>query len=177
MNLTISAQRVIALCREKAISYRHGYIDIAHLLVALLEVENDAISELIKEIGADPTEIKNRFEQLLKTDKGEENARKGSLPLTKKAERVLEIAKLEAKAFSKINPPIVDTIHLMLAILKRADDIRWADIGDSKVTYDSFLIVAVNHWDKNSVYDHIYPFEQENSTSSWKQWLKKAFGI
>lgn len=131
-NFSHRVQMVIQFSREEAIRLGHDYIGSEHLLLGLLR-EGDGIAiEMLKNLGVDLDELKNSIEETVKSTGGTMTI--GNLPLTKRAERILKSAYIEAKNFKS---DIIGTEHLLLSLTKERDGMAAQILVNFDVDYDS----------------------------------------
>lgn len=134
-NFTIKAQEALQRTQEIAASKQHQQIDVLHLLVALLQMEDGIVNLILKRIGRMPSEVLERVNQVL-----------ASLPrifgqtsfgqpyLTQDFAAVLDQAKKEAQ---KMKDEYISCEHLFLAILAVSNRARDVLKGiDYKTVFD-----------------------------------------
>ncbi|NBD35689.1 MAG: AAA family ATPase, partial [Chloroflexi bacterium] len=108
------AQRAVALMTQ----YGHSQVDVEHLLLALVRQEDGIVPALISEMGADPHQIGQDLDQLLRKDSrpGIYGARGGQqVFITPRVKRVLDLSQTEASNFKD---EYISTEHLFLAIVQ-----------------------------------------------------------
>ncbi len=115
-------QAVIQLSKEEAIRLGHAYIGSEHLLLGILRQGDNRVIEILKNLSIDPNELKMTIEDHIRTSGG--TMILGTLPFTKRAERILKNTYQEAR---DLNAEIVDVEHLVLAILREQEGVA-ADI-------------------------------------------------
>ena len=108
------AQRAVTLMTQ----YGHSQVDVEHLLLALVRQEDGIAPALISEMGADPHQIGQDLDQLLRKDSrpGIYGARGGQqVFITPRVKRVLDLSQDEA---TKFKDEYISTEHLFLAIVQ-----------------------------------------------------------
>jgi ATP-dependent Clp protease ATP-binding subunit ClpC len=125
---------VLIYSREEAQRLGNDYIGLEHLILGIIREGEGLAIKILRNLGADLKEIRNKIEQAVASHKerpiGAEN-----IPLIKQAERALKITYLEAKVF---NSELIGTEHLLLAILKDENNLATKTFGNFGITYDSF---------------------------------------
>ncbi len=115
-------QAVIQLSKEEAIRLGHAYIGSEHLLLGIMRQGDNKVIEILKSLNIDPNEVKMTIEDHIRTSGG--TMILGTLPFTKRAERILKNTYQEAR---DLNAEVVDVEHLLLAILREQEGVA-ADI-------------------------------------------------
>jgi len=123
-DFTVKAQEAIQRSQQIAAEKHHQQIDALHLLLALLEDEEGVVNLILKKLGADPKEIKEKAGQnLFALPRVFGQTSFGQAYLTQDFARVLDQAKKEAKS---MEDEFISVEHLFLGILattNRAKDI------------------------------------------------------
>ena len=123
---------VLSYSKEEAIRLGNPYIGTEHLFLGILrDGEGDAIEALVA-LGADLYELRKTIEQRIRPDKYVPLKDTESVPLVKSAERALKLIHLEAKSFKS---SLVDTGHLLLAILKDENSYVSQLLGEKNIDY------------------------------------------
>jgi len=122
MNAKFSQQvkDILSYSKEEAIRLGNNYIGLEHLFLGLLREGKGKAIDFLKDHDIALNELKKNIEAKIKVNPDEqEKIRKDinqqNLPLTIDAERVIKLVFLEA---TDLDDDIVDTEHLLLAILK-----------------------------------------------------------
>ena len=125
---------VITFAREEALRLGHDYIGTEHLMLGMIrDGEGPGINLLLRS-GVSLEQLKQNIENsTVLTSKGSEAKSLQNIPLTKQAEKVLRLTYLEAKYF-KTN--LVETDHLLMAILRDEDNVATQILEKYQVYYD-----------------------------------------
>ena len=132
-NFSQRVKDVITYSREEALRLGHDYIGIEHLLLGMIREGQGIGIQILNSLGADLNELRRKIESSTKVGSSSIN-HLSNIPLVKQAERVLKITYLEAKLF---NQSLIGTEHLLLSILKDANNIATQALEDQDVHYDS----------------------------------------
>ena len=132
-NFSQRVKDVITYSREEALRLGHDYIGIEHLLLGMIREGQGIGIQILNSLGADLNELRRKIESSTKVGSSSIN-HLSNIPLVKQAERVLKITYLEAKLF---NQSLIGTEHLLLSILKDANNIATQALEDQDVNYDA----------------------------------------
>ncbi|MEY2793885.1 MAG: hypothetical protein RJA76_1877, partial [Bacteroidota bacterium] len=126
---------VISYAREEALRLGHDYIGTEHLMLGMIRDGEGPGINLLLRTGVSLEQLKQNIENsTLSTSKGVDEAKQlQNIPLTKQAEKVLRLTYLEAKYF-KTN--LVETDHLLMAILRDEDNVATQILEKYQVFYD-----------------------------------------
>ena len=115
---TDAANRVIALAEQEVRAFNHEYIGTEHILLGLIQEGSGTVSDLLKTLGVDPSEIHHEIEGLVQ--RGPNSIAAGTIPLTPRARRVIECASDEVKF---MNEASVGPEHLLLGLFREPDGV------------------------------------------------------
>lgn len=124
-------QTVIQLSKEEAIRLGHAYIGSEHLLLGIFRQGDNKVIDILQSLNIDPAEMKNHIEEQIRTSGG--TMILGTLPFTKRAERILKNTYQEAR---DLNADIVDVEHLLLAILREQEGIAADMLAQFSIDYE-----------------------------------------
>ncbi len=124
-------QAVIQLSKEEAIRLGHAYIGSEHLLLGIFRQGDNKVIEIMQALNLDPADIKKQIEEQIRTSGG--TMILGTLPFTKRAERILKNTYQEAR---DLNADIVDVEHLLLAILREQEGIASDILAQFSIDYE-----------------------------------------
>ncbi len=117
-NFSQKVKDVIAFSKEEALRLGHDQIGTEHLLLGVLRDGDSKAVSILENLNTDLKEIREKIE-LLSPPKETFGSSNHNLQLTKQAERALKTTFLEAKLFKN---PTVNTVHLLLCILRNEND-------------------------------------------------------
>ncbi len=134
-NFSPEVRDVISHSKEEALRLGHEFIGTEHLMLGLLRNQENKASEILGALQIDTDQLRRKVEILNPTDfssySGKHNK---NLHLTRQAERALKTTFLEAKLFQSTS---INTAHLLLCILRNADDPITKLLNKYKVDYDN----------------------------------------
>ncbi len=113
---TIKSQEAIQKAIQIAQALNHPQIENAHILKAILEVDENVTPHLLRKAGADPAVVKQRVEQLIQSLP---KVQGGEVNLSRTASRMLNQAQTLAE---KMKDEYVSLEHLLLSILDSGDE-------------------------------------------------------
>ncbi|MFQ5707491.1 MAG: ATP-dependent Clp protease ATP-binding subunit [bacterium] len=131
-NFSSRVQMVIQFSREEALRLGHDYIGTEHLLLGLVREGEGIAVEILRNLGCDLDELKRSVEDSVKSSG--ETMTIGNIPFTKRAEKILKMAYVEAE---KYKSDIIGTEHLLLALVKEKDGVAAQVLLSFDVTYDT----------------------------------------
>ena len=120
----------ISFSREEAIRLGHDYIGPEHLLLGLIRQGEGGAIHLLVNLGVDLSQLKRSIENAIKTSNPFDL---NQIPITRQAEKVLKVTRLEAKL---LNNAIIDTQHLLLSILREENNVAAQILSRFGVSYD-----------------------------------------
>jgi ATP-dependent Clp protease ATP-binding subunit ClpC len=128
-------KEVISLAREEALRLGHDYIGTEHLMLGMIRDGESSGVEVLVKSGVSLDQLRQSIEHstasTTKSTFDKQNLL--NIPLTKQAEKVLRLTYLEAKYF-KTN--LVETDHLLMAILRDEDNVATQILEKYQVYYD-----------------------------------------
>ena len=131
-NFSSRVQMVIQFSREEALRLGHDYIGTEHLLLGLIREGEGIAVEILRNLGTDLDEIKRAVEDAVKSSG--ETMTIGNIPFTKRAEKILKMAYVEAE---KYKSDIIGTEHLLLALVKEKDGVAAQVLVNFDITYEA----------------------------------------
>ncbi len=123
---------VIAISRDEAKRLGHEFIGTEHFLLGLIRKNDGKAIDILNAFGVDLDLIRRKLENLNPAEPNVNTQNRG-LQLTRQAEKALKITYLEAKLFHSKS---VDTIHLLLCILRNENDPTTKLLNRYDVDYD-----------------------------------------
>ncbi|HEX4206671.1 MAG TPA: Clp protease N-terminal domain-containing protein [Ktedonobacteraceae bacterium] len=119
---TRQARRVLSLAQEEAaVRFRHNFIGTEHLLLGLMRENEGCAAQVLSSLHVDIEQARDRLKSIV--EKGKKPVI-GSIGLTRRAKKVIELAVDEAK---KMGHQYVTTGHLLIGLLREGEGIG-ADI-------------------------------------------------
>jgi ATP-dependent Clp protease ATP-binding subunit ClpC len=117
---TTSAQEAAQRAAEIMQRYGHHQVDTEHLLLALLELPQGGISQLLEFLKVDPNPLSERLDMLLRTGPAGDTVEvgPGQVAITPRVARILELANEEAR---QMNDEQISTEHIFLEIFNEQD--------------------------------------------------------
>ncbi|MEY2760879.1 MAG: hypothetical protein RLZZ96_779 [Bacteroidota bacterium] len=128
-------KEVISLAREEALRLGHDYIGTEHLMLGMIRDGQGPGIDLLLRSGVSLDSLRQSIEHSTASTTRSTFDRENMLniPLTKQAEKVLRLTYLEAKYF-KTN--VVETDHLLMAVLRDEDNVATQILEKYQVYYD-----------------------------------------
>ncbi|HEY3385042.1 MAG TPA: ATP-dependent Clp protease ATP-binding subunit [Saprospiraceae bacterium] len=129
-------KKIISLSRNEALRLGHDYIGTEHLLLGMLQDNDNLAVRVLDAMDVDFTELKFKIEDTITENRVEQTpVSAGNVPLNRQAERVLKVTFLEAK---NLNSDEISPEHLMLSILKHGDNIASKVLSEFDINYESY---------------------------------------
>ena len=125
---------VMSYSREEAIRLGNNYIGLEHLLLGILREGEGVAVQILHYFGVDLKKLKKEIEMSVRSADNEK-IQMENIPVVKQAEKALKITYLEAKV---LKSELIDTEHLMLAILKDENNLVTHKLSVAGVDYDGF---------------------------------------
>ncbi len=135
-NFSQRVKDVLIYSREEAERLGNNYIGPEHLLLGIIRDGEGPAMDALLALNVDIRKIKQIVEANLRT--GNEIRPGQEIPLIKSTEKILKIIYLEARA---LRSDLMDTDHLLLAIMKDNSNIAAETLLNENVTYSSLLSV------------------------------------
>ena len=123
---------IIHFSREEANRLRNHYISPEHLLLGMLREGDGKAIDLMKRQNIDLLELKKKLEDSLRLSSDAKMTPDEEVPFNQDANRILRICILEARL---LKDELVDTEHLLLAILKDNNTNAASVLRDSELDY------------------------------------------
>lgn len=130
-NFSSRVQMVIQYARDEALRLGHDYIGTEHLLLGLIREGEGIAIGILRNLGFEPEEIKRAVEDSVRSTGGTETI--GNIPFTKRAERILKVAYMEAE---KHKSDVIGTEHVLLALVKEKDGLAAQILSSFNINYD-----------------------------------------
>ncbi len=130
-NFSSRVQIVIQYSREEALRLGHDYIGTEHLLLGLLREGEGIGIEILNNLGCDLEELKKAIEDAVRTTG--DTMTVGDIPLTKRAEKILKMAYMEAEKFKS---DVTGTEHLLLALVREQEGVAAQVLLSFDINYE-----------------------------------------
>ena len=170
-NFSPRVKDVISYSKEEALRLGHDYIGTEHLMLGILRDGGGKAISILNAIEVDLENLRRKVEILnpaLLDNNRLENTKR-NLHLTRQAERALKTTFLEAKLFQS---DLIDTVHLLLCILRNENDPTTKLLTKLNVNYDivkeQFKTMLTNDTDYMDV-SGSSSFEEKDDEGSEKQ--------
>lgn len=115
--LTERARKALTLAEEEARRFRHNYIGTEHQLLGLVAEGEGVGARVLKDLGVDLGTVRSSVEFIV--GRGDKEVA-GSVSLTPRAKRVMELAEDEAR---RLNHNYIGTEHLLLGLVREGEGI------------------------------------------------------
>tara|TARA_B100000686_G_scaffold355351_1_gene473228 strand:+ start:6332 stop:8884 length:2553 start_codon:yes stop_codon:yes gene_type:complete len=172
-NFSPRVKDVIAFSKEEALRLGHNFIGTEHLMLGILRDGGGKAISILNSMEVDLENLRKKVEILnpaIIDDSTSVNEKK-NLHLTRQAERALKTTFLEAKLFQS---EIINTVHLLLCILRNENDPTTKLLFNLNIDYDTvkekFKLLISNDTDYSEI-SSSSPFseEKENQGESSKK--------
>jgi len=139
LNFSPKIQEVLTVSKQEAARLGNPFLAPEHLMLGLLNDTESRAGKALGELNVDFDQVKDTIERRIK-EKTPLN-KNDDLPLLKSTEQILKLVHLEARAqkSSKIN-----TLHLLLALLKDRSSTISEIMKDYDVKYDELRLMSDN---------------------------------
>lgn len=117
-NFTIKAQEAVQKAQQIAFGNQHGSIENAHLLKALLEVDENVVAYLFKKLNVNQNILKTKLEEII--NKLPKVSAEGGQYLSRDANNTLLAANNLLKEYKD---EFVSVEHILLALIKGSDNV------------------------------------------------------
>jgi ATP-dependent Clp protease ATP-binding subunit ClpC len=129
-NYSEQLNKVLIYSHQEAERLGNNYVGPEHLLLGILRNSQGKAIEILQIFTANLPKIKQKIESQIRTDAVLDGV---SIPLLKSSERIKKIMELESRLFDS---ELVDTEHLLLAILKEKNNLAVEVLEKENITYD-----------------------------------------
>ncbi len=151
---------VLNYSKEEAIRLGNAYIGTEHLFLGILRDGEGLAVDVLLALGVDLFDLKKAIEGSLRNDRPLEISTADNIPLLRSSERVLKLVYLEARALKN---DVIDTGHLLLAILKDETSLVTVKLHDLNVDYE---LVRDEILDNQAEASADFPGEEEEEEES-----------
>lgn len=128
-------KEIINYSREEALRLGNDFIGTEHFVLGLIREGDSTAIQVLKNVRIDLYDLRRELEKVIKNKSNKKVEGLNSIPLTRQAERVIRLCKLERKA---LKSDLIESEHLMLSILKNKDNVACQILNRLGVDYDLF---------------------------------------
>lgn len=153
-------KNVLNYSKEEAVRLGNAYVGTEHLFLGILREGEGLAVDVLLALGADLFELKKTIEGSIRSDNPLESKNTDNIPLLHSSERVLKLIYLEAKSLKN---DVIDTGHLLLAILKDDTSLVTVKLHDLNIDYD---LVRDEILDSQTEASANFPGEEEEEEES-----------
>jgi ATP-dependent Clp protease ATP-binding subunit ClpC len=114
---TDRARRVVVLAQEEARMLNHNYIGTEHILLGLIHEGEGVAARALESLGISLGAVRQQVDEII--GQGQQ-APSGHMPLTPRAQKVLELASREAQ---QLGHNYVGTEHILLGLIREGEGV------------------------------------------------------
>ncbi len=138
-------KEVISLSREEAQRLGNDYLGCEHILLGIIRDGEGMAIRVLKSLHCDIDLLRNSIIKAVK-EKGNlhfYHTATNDIPVTKQAEKIIQLSFLEAKLFKQ---EMISTEHLVLSMLKGTDNLVCSVLKQNEINYELFFaeLLAIN---------------------------------
>ena len=119
--------------KNEARRLQSEFLNTEHFLLGIIKSENSA-KEILTKLGADLTQIRRKIETLAVTSVNPFSAESEKISFTKMADQAIKRSELECRQYQSAE---VNTVHLLLGILYKAEDPTTNILSSYDIDYES----------------------------------------
>ncbi len=127
---TEAARKAIEYARDEASRLKHDYIGTEHLLLGIIRLGEGLAVEILTNLGLEMDDLRSAIEEVVQPSGG--TMTMGTLPLTARAKKTLEVSGQEARALKSKD---IDTEHILLALLKDEEGVAAQVLSTYEIDY------------------------------------------
>lgn len=159
MEYSQHADEALKKSAEVARHFHHPHLGIEHVFHSILTMRDCAACRRLSRLGLEPDELLLRLEQAF--GRGDAVVNVGDLPISVRARKILELAKLEAR---RAHAAAIGTEHIVQAILREGESMPADMLYAQGVTLEKFITAANEEPPANEVDNDIAPDSAEAVT-------------
>lgn len=114
---TDRARAVVVQAQDEALNRKHGYIGTEHLLLGLLGQPDGIAAKALASLGVSADDVSTKIEQTVGIG---DSTKKGHIPFTKRAKKVMELSLREAL---NMGHNYIGTEHLLLGVIREGEGV------------------------------------------------------
>ncbi len=126
---TERAKQMLTHSQEEAVALGHNYVGTEHMLLGLLRDEASLGARVLAGLGVAPEAVRERILQVV--GRGHPGSLGGSIGLTPRAKKALDLATEEARG---LNHSYIGTEHVLLGMVREGDGIAARLLQEMGVT-------------------------------------------
>jgi len=115
---TKRARHALQLAQEEAQRLNHNYMGTEHLLLGLVGEDGGLAAQVLKSMGVELAAVRSKVEFII--GYGKHKPEEGSIPLTPRAKKVIELAVDEAR---RLDHQFIGTEHVLLGLIREGHGI------------------------------------------------------
>jgi len=116
--------------------FGHDHIGCEHIFLSILAIAKCEAVVRFRTLGLSPEDLSESLRQMIQGD-ASSTLQRGPLPVSARTRKVMEMAELEAGPNNPIN-----TIHLVLAMLKEGENVVSQLLFNAGVTVEKFIVAG-----------------------------------
>jgi len=179
---SLKVKRILNLSRTEAMRLGHDYLGTEHLLLGMLEDNDNLAVRVLDSMDVDFVELKFKIEDTAvetPQELAQQNMR--NLPLNKQLEKILKVTALEARHLKsdEIYPE-----HLMLSILRHKENVASQVLQEFEIDYETYrteleYVIQEQDASMHDIYGSIpsdsdIPMEEESEKTQYKRGSTKS---
>jgi ATP-dependent Clp protease ATP-binding subunit ClpC len=137
---------VLSYSKEEAVRLGNNHLSVEHLFLGILRDGEGVAIDILLMLGIELYEVRKAVENSIRQDDIINIADTENLPLLKNTERVLKLVYLEARA---LKDTIIDTGHLLMAILKDENNFATQFLNEKNINYEAVRTELENSGPQN----------------------------
>ena len=115
---TDRARRVVVLAQEEARMFSHNYVGTEHILLALIREGGGVAAQALEPLGITEEAARQQVEEIV--GPGQPGPRRGHIPFTPRAKKVLQLSLREAIA---LGHGYIGTEHILLGLVREGEGV------------------------------------------------------
>jgi ATP-dependent Clp protease ATP-binding subunit ClpC len=137
---------VLSYSKEEAVRLGNNHLSVEHLFLGILRDGEGVAIDILLMLGIELYEVRKAVENSIRQEDIISIADTDNLPLLKNTERVLKMVHLEARA---LKDTMIDTGHLLMAILKDENNFATQFLNEKNVNYEAVRTELENSGPQN----------------------------
>ena len=128
--------QLFGLSREEALRFRNEEVTPIHLVLAILRAPNCTASEILCRLCHSPLDLKQELENAARSKTANMTLHSDDMALDAKSSKILKLCVLEAR---NLQSDVVETEHMLLAILRENDNEAASILQQNQVDYNAVM--------------------------------------